>query len=291
MNMLADERYVRQEDHDRFQAIVAKYQLLWRGPIIERDGFKCVCCGATGNLDLAHINSKRSFHEVRGNVEDIILSFRDDNLASLCRACHEVADGQRSFIFDAEILRLLDAKKRAYRLEAKTRDFFMAIAKPGSRSMEDIRRLLQDQGVQDYVMMSLRIALLENNTRDEAASRAKKIHREIFADIIKRRGWTHSYEVVYGQAPPSPPPKTSITPEIVSTVTPPNEELTKFIAAGYVMSDRCRTPSGVEELVKLQYGFCLGPGSPGECAGETLRCPQCNVPACDFHGPKHRVNK
>lgn len=44
-----------------------------------RDGFKCVCCGAAGRLEIDHIKPIRSHPE---------LAFVLANLQSLCPSCH-----------------------------------------------------------------------------------------------------------------------------------------------------------------------------------------------------------
>jgi 5-methylcytosine-specific restriction endonuclease McrA len=49
--------------------------------LYERDGWRCVACGARRPLDPAHV-MKRS----RGGSDDL------DNLLTLCRACHDLAD-------------------------------------------------------------------------------------------------------------------------------------------------------------------------------------------------------
>ncbi|OLS50589.1 HNH endonuclease [Rhodovulum sulfidophilum] len=54
----------------------------WRAlrmQILERDGFRCVCCGKRGRLEVDHIQPVRTHPE---------LAFARGNLQSLCPACH-----------------------------------------------------------------------------------------------------------------------------------------------------------------------------------------------------------
>lgn len=50
-----------------------------RMAIVERDGFACVSCGATGRLEVDHITPVRDAPD---------RAFDPDNLQSLCASCH-----------------------------------------------------------------------------------------------------------------------------------------------------------------------------------------------------------
>lgn len=50
-----------------------------RMAILERDGFRCRCCGARGRLEIDHIQPVRTHPE---------LAWTPDNLQALCPACH-----------------------------------------------------------------------------------------------------------------------------------------------------------------------------------------------------------
>jgi len=76
----------------------------WKFPILERDGFKCIVCGSSENLEVHHIHL---YHEIRDNVlasnkhlsldiyEDkvkiakkIVSAHSDEIGVTLCRSCH-----------------------------------------------------------------------------------------------------------------------------------------------------------------------------------------------------------
>lgn len=64
----------------------------WRKRIFIRDGFQCVNCGNTKNLELAHITACITFTKnlkASSEAKKIIKSFSDDNLLTLCKICHE----------------------------------------------------------------------------------------------------------------------------------------------------------------------------------------------------------
>jgi len=46
--------------------------------VLERDGWKCVRCGSTGNIQWSHVHSRRHY----------CLRWDEDNSKALCAACH-----------------------------------------------------------------------------------------------------------------------------------------------------------------------------------------------------------
>ena len=52
----------------------------WRESVMERDGRKCVICGATDDLEVHHIKPFAKFPDERLNI---------DNGITLCRKCHK----------------------------------------------------------------------------------------------------------------------------------------------------------------------------------------------------------
>lgn len=69
------------DDHVRHSKKVtrgARWQTL-RMAVLERDGDRCVTCGARGRLEVDHVKPVRTHPE---------LSYDPDNLQSLCPACH-----------------------------------------------------------------------------------------------------------------------------------------------------------------------------------------------------------
>lgn len=55
-----------------------------RDSVKERDGFRCVMCGSTARIELAHVILSRS----NGGLGV------EENLACLCQRCHRIMDGE-----------------------------------------------------------------------------------------------------------------------------------------------------------------------------------------------------
>lgn len=55
-----------------------------RDSVKERDGFRCVMCGSTARIELAHVILSRS----NGGLGI------EENLACLCQRCHRIMDGE-----------------------------------------------------------------------------------------------------------------------------------------------------------------------------------------------------
>jgi 5-methylcytosine-specific restriction endonuclease McrA len=53
----------------------------WRNSVVRRDGFQCIWCHATNNLEAHHIYSFASFPEGRFDIKNGI---------TLCRDCHKL---------------------------------------------------------------------------------------------------------------------------------------------------------------------------------------------------------
>ncbi|RWR14313.1 HNH endonuclease [Paenirhodobacter populi] len=64
--------------HSKHVTSTRRWQVL-RQQILERDGWKCRCCGERRRLEIDHIKSVRTHPE---------LSFDPRNLQALCGACH-----------------------------------------------------------------------------------------------------------------------------------------------------------------------------------------------------------
>lgn len=71
---------VRREHHrhSRHVTRTARWKVL-RAAVLERDGWKCRCCGERRRLEVDHIKPVRTHPE---------LSFDPRNLQALCGACH-----------------------------------------------------------------------------------------------------------------------------------------------------------------------------------------------------------
>lgn len=64
--------------HSRRVTSTARWQVL-RQAILERDGWKCRCCGSLRRLEIDHIKPVRTHPE---------LSYTPANLQALCGPCH-----------------------------------------------------------------------------------------------------------------------------------------------------------------------------------------------------------
>lgn len=77
----------RERDYNYYET-KQEHLTLWRPIILSRDQFCCRACQRTEKLQLAHISPCLSFVKIYG-VQGIEFSFRDDNLITLCDACHK----------------------------------------------------------------------------------------------------------------------------------------------------------------------------------------------------------
>ncbi len=85
-----------------------------RDRIFERDGYTCKSCGRTGSsetLHLAHITTALAFVRHAAALDAMDLSYRDDNLVTLCGACHKFQHRDLVSDFDPELKELLDRKE------------------------------------------------------------------------------------------------------------------------------------------------------------------------------------
>jgi len=84
-----------------------KYLKIWRPKILKRDT-KCRACYSTYKLECAHITPVTIFVKIYG-WEGIQLSFRWDNLVTLCNECHRLY--HRAFRFNLIGWRYMKARK------------------------------------------------------------------------------------------------------------------------------------------------------------------------------------
>ena len=82
---------------------------LWRRLCLQRDGYRCLLCGASTNLEVHHI--------VRW-VDAPLLRLKKENGATLCRVCHQKWHGPQGNIFPREIVEqlLAEIKKKKVRV-------------------------------------------------------------------------------------------------------------------------------------------------------------------------------
>lgn len=89
----------------------AALQEAWRERIFERDEFRCRICGEKGTLEtlhLAHVTTAYAFVKFTGRLDGMDLSYRDDNLLTVCRGCHQVQHKEIDRIWNPKLGELLD---------------------------------------------------------------------------------------------------------------------------------------------------------------------------------------
>lgn len=64
--------------HSKAVTRTVRWRVL-RAAVLERDGFKCAACGASGRLEIDHVKPDRTNPE---------RAFDPANCQALCRACH-----------------------------------------------------------------------------------------------------------------------------------------------------------------------------------------------------------
>lgn len=80
-------------DPDLVRILKSKAKTRWRQRIFLRDGGRCLACGATSSLELAHVTPTRDFLDEGSDASIAVqASYRNDNLLTLCRACHVCYD-------------------------------------------------------------------------------------------------------------------------------------------------------------------------------------------------------
>jgi 5-methylcytosine-specific restriction endonuclease McrA len=311
----------------------------WRERIFKRDGYKCSFCGWDGVgkdmrkvyadpeygkdytemnfLQLAHRTAANLFVKQRGRLEDLDLSYRDDNLWTLCKQCHEIEthdpeDGGNANTFGKvrawlpawkHTLEQMSALRRA---SSDVREMDWIIKKYGSRTMSppDYKRyqeLLDSKNVR--TMMAL-----------QKQSDSLKADASHFGEMIRgqirclnemneeQRGWTTPADLIFKRAGfkrlqtiahairaahapyarPKPVP-------VVKVITPSmsKDMIGKWIDSGWVPSVKCVHPGDANAWAKYMSEECVR--TSVQCAGDIEWCPDCHVTYCDFHGPAHRI--
>jgi len=90
-------RYVVAEPYQRYrQPLQAK----WRPVILARDAKRCRACGEADDLEVAHITDAVAFVRAAGSHRGVTFSYRWDNLATLCEACHKASHSHRFRMVD-----------------------------------------------------------------------------------------------------------------------------------------------------------------------------------------------
>ena len=162
----------------KYREIKGKYMDLWRDKIFQRDNQKCIICGLNdpAKLNLAHITSTlsfvRVFSEAFGLETAIKLSFRNDNLITLCSTCHKLQHGTISSEYSTAI----------------------------SEKQDDISTIVEKNGsVNDYLKNRRELNDLFEIAKKDGDMRKKEIEA-LFREIKKERIWENAaqLEIVKG---------------------------------------------------------------------------------------------
>ena len=166
-------------NHSRkYREIKAKYMDLWRPIIFARDNYKCIVCGSNekSRLNLAHVTPVLSF--VRAFSKDlnfetaIMLSFREDNLVTLCGTCHRIQHGTIDSTYSQTI----------------------------SEKQAQLSKIVRGNGpVKEYLNIKSEIDDLFSKARSEGHKR-KLMVKKLFERIKTNRGWNNAGQLEYQNA-------------------------------------------------------------------------------------------
>ena len=86
--------YEQRQEVRRMIENMLEYQTLWRQPILQRDGGKCVICLCTGNLEVDHIESLDSIIRIYGITNEdearaCSALWDTNNGRTLCKSHHD----------------------------------------------------------------------------------------------------------------------------------------------------------------------------------------------------------
>jgi 5-methylcytosine-specific restriction endonuclease McrA len=162
----------------KYREIKGKYLDLWRSRIFARDNYKCNVCGSNdiSRLNLAHVTPVlsfvRAFSKELGLETAIMLSFREDNLITLCGTCHRIQHGT----IDSTYSQIISEKKV---------------------ELDNILR--RDGSVKEYLKIKSEIDDLFNKARSEGHKR-KLMVKKLFEEIMTERGWNNAGQLEYQNA-------------------------------------------------------------------------------------------
>ena len=148
----------------------ARLQAEWRERIFKRDENRCRACGRVGSpetLHLAHITSALAFVRYTGVVDAMDQSYRDDNLVTLCSACHKFQHRDIVSDFDIELKKLLDRKDEMKTIPA----------------------------VQEWLELNRQIGQRMEANRSQGAKQRQDVDR-LFRQIRATRGWEGAAELI-----------------------------------------------------------------------------------------------
>ncbi len=142
----------------------------WRTRIFERDAFKCRACGDRGtaeDLNLAHVTPARAFIWWDKGLQGLDLSYREDNLLTLCGTCHRLQHRDIDSAFDPELKALLE-RREAMRAEPTVREWLELNQQIGGRF---------------------------DSAREEGTRRRSAVER-LRREVMKDRGWGRPKDIL-----------------------------------------------------------------------------------------------
>ena len=164
----------------KYRETKAKYMDSWRPIIFARDGYKCIVCGSNEitRLNLAHVTPVssfvRAFSKDRGIDTAIMLSFRADNLITLCGTCHRIQHGKIDSTYSREI----------------------------SEKQAELNEILKDDGpVKEYLNIKDEMDDRFRKARSEGHKR-KLMVEKLFEKIKIDRGWDNAGQLETNKSNP-----------------------------------------------------------------------------------------
>jgi 5-methylcytosine-specific restriction endonuclease McrA len=293
--------YDRIPNADSYRDVKDDLQDENRERIFKRDGYRCVACGWNGlgtdrravykdslyakdytgqrKLHLAHITAAGDFVKNRGKQEDIALSYRDDNLITLCEDCHRcstwidrLGGANNPFAtksawnekWKVTLERLDDLWKGnpEVREYAHLTDVGRSMSPPEQHRYQ---KLLDVNEVREYIR-------LKQHSREQmflAYDMGEWIRGRVealFAEAIHVRGWK--------------------TPaDLIAKLEEPY--IKRWMRVGYIPAAECSYPGAEAALARQTAERCVW--GDKKCEPEKENCPYCRIWYCAHHMPMHYI--
>jgi len=130
---------------DEYIKLKQKHLDFWRPIIFKRDGFRCVNCGETKNCNTAHITPCFDFVK-KYDKKGIEMSFREDNLVTLCKECH--IDAQHAMLKGFNISgEMKERARKVFKL------FEEKITERGWRTLIDLNKPIKKTSARENVIV------------------------------------------------------------------------------------------------------------------------------------------
>ncbi len=142
----------------------------WRDRVFERDQFRCRICGderPREYLHLAHVTTAYAFVRSTGDLAGMDLSYREDNLLTLCSGCHKIQHRQVDRTWNPKLKELLDEQDS----------------------------LRSEPLIKEWLHLVQRIRDEMEKAKVEGARR-RRIADKLFRSIKKERGWASAQNLV-----------------------------------------------------------------------------------------------